>query len=85
MVLPFSGVVVCSSASPWSATSIAPDCIGTCPDGLTYRLIFTDANITIPGNSVMYGPSDFVSTAHDVLTIMFYSGAWYEIGRSVNQ
>lgn len=54
--------------------------------GQELTIIFTTANATIKNGATiaLFGAADFVSSANDVLTLVYNGTVWYEKSRSVN-
>jgi hypothetical protein len=54
--------------------------------GQTITLIFADANTTIVDGANLHlsGGANFVSSADDVLVLVYDGTSWYEVSRSVN-
>lgn len=69
--------------SPSAATTVSNFSGGV--EGAVLYLFFTNASTTLKNtNFYLAGAVDFVSTANDTLTLQYVSGAWREIGRSIN-
>ena len=66
----------------------APTTITNFTGGINYQiitLIFNDTNTTITrNNAYLLGGLNFVSTAGDTLTLIYLTGLWYEVCRSIN-
>jgi hypothetical protein len=69
--------------SPSGATTVSQFSGGV--EGARIDLFFTNANTTLKAtNFYLAGAVDFVSTAHDCLSMQYRGGAWRERSRSVN-
>jgi hypothetical protein len=54
-------------------------------NGQILTVLFTDSNTTVTrNNAYLSGGVNFTSTANDTLTLLYNSGSWYEVCRSLN-